>query len=410
MKIALIGNVCNNMYNIGMALKKYTDIVPHLYLDDNINIHSDPAENDPDAKNQADWVFQSPEWDPTRLFKKLDYSFVRKLRAEKYDAVIVSDVGVWLAPFIKDAKFLFWTTGADITRMPFPFSFNFFHKGIKAKLKASYMAILQRRGIRHIDYFLTQPFMPFQFALNKLKVPAGKIANLYFPLIIDLDIFKYNNNFKTKISEANYKQIEKFKFKIFHPSRLMINKNKALYNAGQWKGNEMLLKALRVFIDKYKTDDICIVLPDRIYSNDQELFNRHMKELQLEKNVLWIKGPTNEGFNKEEMVALYSCADLVVDEIGVGWFGSVVVEAAACSRPVMCYLDEEAMKQLYPWHPVISANTPETIADEFAKLYFNEEYSKQKSSEGRRWAEEFHSQENAARRYAEQIKKLLSEK
>lgn len=407
MKIALIGNVCNNGYNIGMALKKYTDIVPHLYIDNHINIHSDPAENDPAAKDQADWVFHSAKWDPTRPFKNLDYSFVRKLRKEKYDAIIVSDVGVWLAPFVKNSKFLFWTTGADITRMPFPFTFNFFHKGVKAKLKAAYMGFLQRRGVKHIDYFLTQPFMPFRYALNKLKVPAQKITNFYFPLIIDLNIFKYNENFRKKISESNYLQIEKFKFKIFHPSRLMITRNEALYNAGQWKGNEMLLKALRVFIDKYNRTDICIILPDRIYSNDQELFKKEAEKLKLQNNIVWVKGATTEGFNKEEMVALYSCSNLVVDEIGVGWFGSVVVEAAACSKPVMCYLDEEVMKQLYPWHPIISANTPETIAEEIAKLYFNEAYSKQKSVDGRRWAEEFHSQENAGRAYAEQIKELL---
>jgi len=274
-------------------------------------------------------------------------------------------------------------------------------------LKAAYMGFLQRRGVKHIDYFLTQPFMPFRYALNKLKVPAQKITNFYFPLIIDLNIFKYNENFRKKISESNYLQIEKFKFKIFHPSRLMITRNEALYNAGQWKGNEMLLKALRVFIDKYNRTDICIILPDRIYSNDQELFKKEAEKLKLQNNIVWVKGATTEGFNKEEMVALYSCSNLVVDEIGVGWFGSVVVEAAACSKPVMCYLDEEVMKQLYPWHPIISANTPETIAEEIAKLYFNEAYSKQKSVDGRRWAEEFHSQENAGRAYAEQIKELL---
>ncbi|MEI2738958.1 MAG: glycosyltransferase [Chitinophagaceae bacterium] len=410
MKIALIGNVCNNMYNIGMALKKHTDIVPHLYLDNSINIHSDPSKNDPNASSQSDWVFYSPKWDPTLLFKRLDYSFVRKLRKEKYDAIIVSDVGVWLAPFVKDAKFLFWTTGADLTRMPFPATFNFFHKGIKAKIKAWYMAFAQRWGIRNVDYFMTQPFELYQYALRKLHVPSGKISNTYFPIIIDLGIFKFNNNFLEKISTENHEKIKKFKFKIFLPSRLMIEKNDVLVNAGQWKGNEMILKGLRCFIDKYNMKDICIMLPDRVYSKDADLFKKIAQELQVQDNVVWIKGQTSEGFNKEEMVALYSCSDLVADEFGVGAFGSIVVEAAACSRPIMCYVDETIMKQLYPWHPIISVNTPDKIADEIAKLYFDNEHPKRVALESRRWAEEFHSQENAGKKYAEQIERLLLEK
>lgn len=407
MKVALIGNVCNNMYNIGMALRRYTDVTPHLYLGSKTDIHTNPEHNDPNAKDQGEWVFIDHRWDPTLMFKKLDKRLINKLKEEQYDAIIVSDVGVWLSPFVKNAKFFFWTTGADITRMPFPTAFHFFHKGLKAKIKARYMAWLQRWGIRNVDYFMTQPFMPFRFALQKLGVPQHKIVNAYFPIITDLDIFKYNPGHKEKISAENWAKTEKFRFKIFHPSRLMIKKNDALYHAGQWKGNEMLLKGLRSFIDRHMVNDICIILPDRSQSKDMVEFKALVKELDLEENVIWISGKTEEGFNKEEMAALYSQADLVVDEFGVGWFGSVVVEAAACGRPVMCYLDEEVMQQLYPWHPIISVNTAETIADEIAKLYFDKNYAQEKENKSRAWAEEFHSQENAGRTYAKQLKSIL---
>ncbi len=408
MKIALIGNVCNNMYNIGMALKKHTDIQPHLYIGGKTDIHNNPVHSDPNAKNQGEWVFIDPKWDPTSKFKKLDNRFIKKLNSENYDAILVSDVGVWLSPFVKKSKFFFWTTGADITRMPFPTTFNFFHKGIKAKIKARYMAFLQRWGIRHVDYFMTQPFMPFQFALQKLNVPSDKIATSYFPIIVDLDIFKYNTGYVKFISAENLEKIEKFKFRIFHPSRLMIKKNEALYRAGQWKGNEMLLRGVKHFIDNNNVDDICIMLPDRSHSKDVDEFKAIAKELGIEANVVWLKGKSEEGFNKQEMAALYSCADLVVDEFGVGWFGSVVVEAASCGRPVMCYLDETVMKQLYPWHPVISVNTPVTIGNEISKLYFDKEYAAAKGKESRKWAEEFHSQEKAGKSYAMQIKQLLT--
>ncbi len=407
MKIALIGNVCNNMYNIGMALKKHTNIIPHLYIGSKTDIHTNPMFNDPEAKNQSEWVFINENWDSTLVFKKLSFTFINKLKNEKYDAIIVSDVGVWLAPFIKHTKFYFWTTGADITRMPFPLTFNFLYKTPVAKIKAWTMAFIQRWGIKNINFFLTQPFTPFINALQKLKIPADKIANAYFPIIIDLNIFKYSDNYREKLSQDNLNKIEKFKFKIFHPSRLMIKQNKALIDSGQWKGNEMLLKGLKIFIDKYKVTDICIILPNRVHSIDVDLFHSHIKELQLEENIVWVEGQTKEGFNKEEMVALYSCADLVVDEFGVGWFGSIVVEAAACSRPTMCYLDTSVMEQLYPWHPIISVNTPETIAEEIAQLYFDKDYFTKKSNNSLAWAKEFHSQEKTGEIYARQLTTLL---
>jgi hypothetical protein len=407
MKIALIGNVCNNMYNIGMALKKHTNITPHLYIGSKTDIHTNPMFNDPEATNQNEWVFINENWDSTLVFKKLSFAFINKLKNEKYDAIIVSDVGVWLAPFIKHTKFYFWTTGADITRMPFPLTFNFLYKTPVAKIKAWTMAFIQRWGIKKINFFLTQPFTPFINALQKLKIPADKIANAYFPIIIDLNIFKYSDNYREKLSQDNLNKIEKFKFKIFHPSRLMIKQNKALIDSGQWKGNEMLLKGLKIFIDKYKVTNICIILPNRVHSIDVDLFHSHIKELQLEENIVWVEGQTKEGFNKEEMVALYSSADLVVDEFGVGWFGSIVVEAAACSRPTMCYLDTSVMEQLYPWHPIISVNTPETIAEEIAQLYFDKDYFTKKSNNSLAWAKEFHSQEKTGEIYARQLTTLL---
>jgi hypothetical protein len=108
------------------------------------------------------------------------------------------------------------------------------------------------------------------------------------------------------------------------------------------------------------------------------------------------------------MVALYSASDLVVDEFGVGWFGSIVVEGTACSKPTMCYLDEKGIQKMYPWHPIISVNTPETIAEEIAKLYFDRKYANQKGEDSRRWAETFHSQENAGRLYAKQMMEAIS--
>ena len=47
-----------------------------------------------------------------------------------------------------------------------------------------------------------------------------------------------------------------------------------------------------------------------------------------------------EGRSRDEARALYERADLVVDQLLLGWYGGVAVEAMALGKPVVCYLRE----------------------------------------------------------------------
>lgn len=71
-----------------------------------------------------------------------------------------------------------------------------------------------------------------------------------------------------------------------------------------------------------------------------------------------------EGLTHAEAKAMYARADLVVDQLLVGWYGGLAVEAMALGRPVVAYLREEDL-ELLPAEmraeiPVISAE-PATI-------------------------------------------------
>jgi hypothetical protein len=45
----------------------------------------------------------------------------------KYDIVILSHIGVVLTPYVT-AKTIFYVTGGDLTRIPFPVKFSFLYK------------------------------------------------------------------------------------------------------------------------------------------------------------------------------------------------------------------------------------------------------------------------------------------
>ena len=407
MKVALYGNVCNNFYTLAKALRNELNVDAHLYLNDQADVQNRPESDDPELKdNYPNWIHLSHRWNALASLKKMDRTFVKELN--QYDIVFLSEFGVALAPFLK-AKTLFYVTGGDLTQVPFPAKFADKFGTIKARLGWEYIGFMQKRGIRRATKILSQPFFPFVNALKELNVDNDKISNCYFPLLMDLDVIKKNENAFEEIDSFNRSLLAPFRFIIFHPSRIILQQNKAFIDSGQWKGNDNLFKGFALFKDRHKVNDACIAMPDRIYSFDIDKARAIIKDLGIEENIAWLKPPTPEGFPRKELMNFYSVSDIVADEFATGWFGSIVIEGMACSKPVFSYVDENVMKQLYPWHPIVSVKEPEAIAEKIAEFYFDRQKIKDVGDISRKWATEFHSVKEGTHIYINNFKKDLKE-
>jgi glycosyltransferase involved in cell wall biosynthesis len=87
-------------------------------------------------------------------------------------------------------------------------------------------------------------------------------------------------------------------------------------------------------------------------------------------------------------------ADVVVDQLIYGGYGSTALECLALGKPVICYI-RPSWKQFlknhfaeWEWCPIISAN-PQTVEAELRKLVVNEELRIKVGDEGRKFAEQF---------------------
>lgn len=73
-----------------------------------------------------------------------------------------------------------------------------------------------------------------------------------------------------------------------------------------------------------------------------------------------------EGLPHSEARALYATADLLIDQVLLGWYGALSVELMAMAKPVICYLREEDMEylpaEMRRMLPVINAR-PDTLYD-----------------------------------------------
>jgi glycosyltransferase involved in cell wall biosynthesis len=407
MKVAFYGNVCNNFYTLAKALRNELNIDAHLYLNPKADIQNRPESDDPHLKdNYPDWIHLSKKWDFIPLFTRFDRTFVKELN--KYDVVFLSQFGITLAPFIK-GKTLFYVTGGDLTQTPFPGKFSMKFKNVVERVIWEYVGFLQRRGIRNATKILSQPFFPFVNALKELNISGDKISKCYFPILIDTDVITKNERALDEIDEYNRSLLAPFNFTILHPSRLSLDKRKAFVDSGQWKGNDNLFRALSIFINKYNVHDACIAMPDRIFSPDINRAKNIIKELGIEKNIVWLKPPNPQGFPRKELMNFYSVADVVADEFATGWFGSIVMEGMACSKPTFCYVDEQVMKQLYPWHPIVSALEPADIAERIAEFYFDKEKRKAHGELSRKWVTEFHSVKQGTQIYINNFKNDLKD-
>ena len=95
-------------------------------------------------------------------------------------------------------------------------------------------------------------------------------------------------------------------------------------------------------------------------------------------------------------------ADIVVDQLIYGWWGSTAIEAMALGKPVICYLSpswKEIFLQRFPEYtslPIVEGNTG-NIYEVLKRLTMDKEYREQKGKESRQFAEKHFDMKKNAR-------------
>ena len=241
MKIAFWGNACNNFYAICKVLKA-SNFDCHLYLPANADIQNLPESEDSYLKNNyPNWIHKNKDYSPEQFFYKRSKVLINELN--KYEIVVLSGRGISLTPYIK-SKTIFYVTGSDLTLAPFYNRQTSYKTSYIKKIGIKIFSFIQKKGIKNASQIWTQPFKPLTEALDKLKVDKAIISHKYFPLAIDAAKFSHKSQ-TTSIDRKILKAFQKYKFAIFHPSRLMMKKDEHLVAAGQWKQNELLLYGLK---------------------------------------------------------------------------------------------------------------------------------------------------------------------
>ncbi|MDQ6418339.1 glycosyltransferase family 4 protein [Paenibacillus sp. LHD-117] len=98
----------------------------------------------------------------------------------------------------------------------------------------------------------------------------------------------------------------------------------------------------------------------------------------------------------DEALRLYREASIVVDQLLIGSYANLSMEAMAMGKPVICYIREDLLRTFPPDLPIVNAN-PVTVYDAIKDLLTHPERWASLGEQGRRYVERNHGLEKAAK-------------
>ena len=121
-----------------------------------------------------------------------------------------------------------------------------------------------------------------------------------------------------------------------------------------------------------------------------------------------------EGLSHEEARRSYQRADLLIDQLLVGWYGGLAVECMALGKPVVCYIREEDLKfipvQMRRDLPIIQA-TPATLYTVLKTwLTVRRDELRQAGHQGRMYVEQWHDPLQIAAKLQREYEAILASK
>jgi glycosyltransferase involved in cell wall biosynthesis len=398
MRVAFMGNIANVHHRIARLLRERGDVDAHVYVSDTAAPNWRPEADEPAyLDGYPDWIHPGP-WVTARSILRPQSAPLTKELAQ-YDLVVASGVGPIFAQYA-GCPWAFLVTGGDLTVKPFPMTFWRWYPTWSRRAAQLVAGAHQRSAIRSADAVLAQPFAPMTTALDRLGIGSGARSDQYFPLPVDTERFTPEGPLPPPVDGD---------FVVFHPSRMVLDDSPKMRRSGQWKGNDILLRGFAQLVEAAVVERPRLVLLDQEASRDRSKARALIDELGLADHVEWIRPNDGTLLSQPEMAARYRQADVVAVEFGIGWFGYVALEGAACARPVLCHVEDDVMNQLYPWHPIVNAATPDEVGDRLVELARSPHRRREIGERSRHWVETFHSPAAVADRYLTEFTSLVDE-
>lgn len=114
-----------------------------------------------------------------------------------------------------------------------------------------------------------------------------------------------------------------------------------------------------------------------------------------------------QGLRQEDARALYEQADIIVDQLRIGWYGVLATEGMALGKAVVSYIREDLHKSFEGDLPVAVAN-PDTILHVLRRLIRDASYRSKIAERGHIYCRDIHDNKKVAMAAAEMYDSIFS--
>jgi hypothetical protein len=112
-----------------------------------------------------------------------------------------------------------------------------------------------------------------------------------------------------------------------------------------------------------------------------------------------------EGLTHEKLLAVLADADIVIDQLRIGWYGVLSVEAMALGKAVIAYIRDDLVGEV-PQGVLVNAN-PLTIEDRLRELISDHDRRVSLGKAARAFVERYHDADVVAARLEEVYREVL---
>lgn len=166
--------------------------------------------------------------------------------------------------------------------------------------------------------------------------------------------------------------------------------------------------------------DLNSILPAYPMKNNLEPLIVHAPTNQQVKGTQYILNAVNllkkeghkfnfmllQNVSHELAKTFFKKADIIIDQLCIGAYGTFSIEGMAFGKPVICYIRKDLIKKYPEGLPIVNAN-PANIYLQIKRLITNHEYRHHLGKDGRKYVEKHHNSIKIARELHELYKRIL---
>jgi len=275
---------------------------------------------------------------------------------ESFDFFIGTD---YAAAFCNKANIqldIYFPAGTDLSEWPFKVTKNFIP--LRWEYNITLCAKAQFYGIKYAKHLAIDPtnenYENLIFKIRGNNIKHENIPYHYLPFFLD-NSTNINQIYTNELNEINH-----FDFKIIQHCRQHWLTG---INDIHYKGNELLIAGFKKFIDITKSNS-CLILLE--YGNDVNHTKSLIKELNLEKNVIWLPKML-----RKYIFQFIKLSDIGIGQFGHSWYSSCSInEILMAGKPLISYRNGSLYHNLDKY-PLMNANSVSEICSQLNLAYDN---------------------------------------